>query len=83
MLKEKDLIEDHEYISKNARFSYGVLSKRVILKINKEMSYVTYCEYKGIQQGIKAIMKTISIKSFLRWAVADVTDTKKLDRNKG
>ncbi len=82
-VKRKDLIEDHEYISKNARFSYGVLSKRVILKINKEMSYVTYCEYKGIQQGIKAIMKTISIKSFLRWAVADVTDTKKLDRNKG
>ncbi|MFT0806374.1 hypothetical protein U0W77_11280 [Avibacterium paragallinarum] len=79
MLKEKDLIEDHEYISKNARIIYGVLNKRKILKINKEMGCVTYCEFKGLRHsiGVTAIMKTISIKSFLRWAVVDITETNK------
>ncbi|WNY75950.1 hypothetical protein [Pasteurella multocida] len=77
MLKESDLIEGHEYISKNARIIYDlVISRRKILNINKEMGCVTYGELKVLKQGVKGRMKTISIKSFLRWAVKDITHKK-------
>ncbi|MCW9710888.1 hypothetical protein L5B71_08570 [Avibacterium sp. 21-586] len=81
MLKESDLIEDHEYIGKNAKRVWGILPRRKIFKVNHTEGYVLYCQYKGIKSGgVMATMKTISIKSFLRWAVADITDTKKLEK---
>lgn len=77
MLKESDLIEGHEYISKNARIIYDLfISRRKILNINKETGCVTYGELKVLKQGIQGRIKTISIKSFLRWAVKDITHKK-------
>lgn len=74
MLKESDLIEDHDYVSKNAkRYKGSLISWRRIFKINHAQEYVTYCEMKWLKDGLRATLKTISIKSFLKWAVADVT----------
>lgn len=78
MLKESDLLEDHEYIGKNAKRVWGILPTRKILKINHIKGHVVYCQYKGIKSGgVRATIKTISIKSFLRWAVADITEKNK------
>ncbi|OOF65160.1 hypothetical protein [Rodentibacter sp. Ppn85] len=74
MLKESDLIEDHDYVSKNAKiYKTHLISWRRIFKVNHTQGYITYCEMKWLKNGFKATLKTISIKSFLRWAVADVT----------
>lgn len=74
MLKESDLIEDHDYVSKNVkRYKGSLISWRRILKVNHAKEYVTYCEMKWVKDGLRATLKTISIKSFLKWAVADVT----------
>lgn len=72
-MKESELFEKHGYVSNNVTVSYGVVRKRVIVSIDRKKGYVTYFEVKGVKDGVKATMKTISIKSFLNWAVADIT----------
>ncbi|EHK89839.1 hypothetical protein [Aggregatibacter actinomycetemcomitans] len=73
MLKEIDLIEDHEYVSKNVTVAYGAINKRRIFKVDHIQGYVTYCDIKHLRNGMKASVRTVSIKSFLKWACADIT----------
>lgn len=72
-MKESELVEEHGYVSNNVTVSYGVVSKRVIVSINRKEGCVTYFDVKGVKGGVKATMKTVSIKSFLNWAVLDIT----------
>ena len=73
MLKESDLSVKHGYVSNNVNVTYGVMSKRVIVSIDRKKGKVIYWDVKGVQGGVKADMKTTTIKSFLNWAVADIT----------
>ena len=74
MLKESDLLEDHDYVSNNVKIYRGnLVSWRRIFKVNRANESVTYCKMKWLKNGLKATLKTISIKAFLKWAVADVT----------
>lgn len=72
-MKESELVEKHGYVSNNVTVSYGVVSKRVIVSINRKEGYVTYFDVKGVKGGVKGTMKIVSIKSFLNWAVLDIT----------
>lgn len=73
MLKESDLFVKHGYVSNNVNFAHGVLSKRVIVSIDRKKGKVIYWDVKGVKGVVKADMKTTTIKSFLNWAVADIT----------
>ncbi|PJG86194.1 hypothetical protein [Conservatibacter flavescens] len=77
MLKESDLIVGHKYASNTEKTVEGLLGKREILKIYPSDGFVTYCELKERKNkssySVVATMKTISIKSFLRWAKIDIT----------
>ncbi|ANF67884.1 hypothetical protein A6041_04735 [[Haemophilus] ducreyi] len=77
MLKETDLIEGHKYIAKTGKITKRLLGKREIFKIYPDDGLVTYCEVKERRNkcscSIVATLKTVSIKSFLRWAGKDIT----------
>ncbi|WP_419852468.1 hypothetical protein [Actinobacillus pleuropneumoniae] len=77
MLKETDLIEGHKYISKTGDIRKDLLGKREVFKIYHSDGLVTYCEVKERRNkkscSIVATMKTVSIKSFLKWAAVDIT----------
>lgn len=72
MLKESDLVVDHDYIAKNPKKINRFIPKRCIIKLDNSEGYV-YVELKALKNGAKGTLKTVSIPSFLRWAGKDIT----------
>lgn len=63
-----DNMEDEAFIGE-----LQLAIKRVIVSIDRKKGKVIYWDVKGVKGGVKADMKTTTIKSFLNWAVADIT----------
>ena len=61
MLKESDLFVKHGYVSNNVNFAHGVLSKRVIVSIDRKKGKVIYWDVKGVKGGVKAEIGRLQI----------------------